>query len=91
VKLPVLKAALRQSGGDWDWAFWRLSAEAIQNLAWWIWIWGSSRPIVRNLLTLIHVGAVLSQRNFFVEGEACGGTRRQAAIPDLGHFLHYPA
>ena len=25
-----------------------------------------------------HVGAVLSQRNFFVEGEACGGTRRRA-------------
>jgi hypothetical protein len=38
-----------------------------------------------------YVGAVLSQRNFFVEGEACGGTRRQAAIPDLGHFLHYLA
>ena len=26
----------------------------------------------------MHVGAVLSQRNFFVEGEACGGTRRRA-------------
>jgi hypothetical protein len=24
------------------------------------------------------VGAVLSQRNFFVEGEACGGTQRRA-------------
>eukprot|EP01047_Picozoa_sp_COSAG01_P107714 COSAG01_NODE_36700_length_513_cov_4.908213_1_plen_42_part_10 len=24
------------------------------------------------------MGAVLSQRNFFVEGEACGGTRQRA-------------
>jgi hypothetical protein len=33
------------------------------------------------------VGAVLSQRNFFVEGEACGGTRRRAVDARSWPFL----
>jgi hypothetical protein len=32
----------------------------------------------------VHVGAVLSQRNFFVEGEACGGTQRRDPAASRG-------
>jgi hypothetical protein len=44
---------------------------------------GAGRPRPKN------EGALPSSEFSSQREEACGGTRRQAAIPDLGHFLHY--
>jgi hypothetical protein len=51
-----LKAALLQSDGDWDRAFWRLSAEAIENLAWWVQLLG--QPTACKMFLTPHEVAV---------------------------------